>query len=463
MRKILILFILSAVCEVQARPLSNDALFRRCYSLVTQRFPGLSHPLLLNVKAGRINPITACLQILDKAQLTGAGTVSNTADTEAREVLNNFQSLHYGWMEARNFDSEQPSYDNAATRDLYDIATPAYYYTRALFNPAMRFSDIFTTSEVYGSMRTNVSPAVGPFTNEPMSDWLVKIQAFVQTGDLLGIRTMIPYQMANGNKNARTFGDTSTAYKNFGGGVLGSTPYLNITLRNDSITRSDGAAKMPRKWSRAVLNDFLCRELPVIRSSDIANYVVPASSITFRKSESCVRCHATMDQMAGTIRNIALTTYESPLGFPVPIYIVAFNTTQPAEARWPTSVDSAYYARPTQGRFVFRTYSGNAVDVPLSNLQALGQQISQLNDPYVCAAKRYYHYFMGVDIPIKDFNSTDPGSGHKFSPTELKHWKQIEKLGLELKSHQSVRRLIESILRLNSFRETDFDNSGDLL
>ncbi len=409
MKKILIFLILAAVSGIQAKPLSNEALFRRCYSLITQRFPGLNHPLLVSVKAGSINPITACLQVLDKAKLTGSGTVSNTADNEARQVLNNFQSLHYGWMESRNFDSEQPSYDNAATRDFYDIATPAYYYTKALFDSNMNFSQIFTTSEIYGAIRTTMNPAVGPFTGEPMSEWLVKIQNFIGTGDLLGIRAIAPYQMTNGVRNAKTFGATSTAYKNYGGGVLGSAPYLNITIRNDSITRSDAGAKMPRKWSRAVLHDFMCRELPVIRSADVAKYVVPASSITFRKSESCVRCHATMDQMAGTVRNVALTTYESPLGFPAPIYIVAFNTTQPAETSWPTSADSVYYARPTTGRFVFRTYEGTAVDVPVASAQALGQQISQLNDPYVCAAKRYYQYFIGVDIPIKDFTSTDPG------------------------------------------------------
>ena len=468
MKKILLFITLITIHEAQARPISNVALFRRCYSLITQNFPGLNHPVLANVRAGRANPIDACLQILDKAQITSSGTVANTADTEARQILNNFQSLHYSWMDSRNFDSSQPKLLNDATKDLYDIATPAYYYTRAMFKSDMKFSEIFTTSAIYGPVRTNMNLTNGAFTNRPLSDWHLKIKEFVPTGDLIGVRSIAPYSVSltlptATDRNKAAFGETATLYKNYGGGVIGATPYINISIRNGSLIRSNAGPDMPRKWSKAVLNDFMCRELPVLRTADITKYVAASSNITFRKSESCVRCHATMDQMGATIRHVALTNYESPYTQPFPIMILNYTTRLPAEASWPIIQDSSYYLRPTTGRFVFRTYEGTAIDMPVASTQALGEQISQLKDPYVCAAKRYYQYFMGVDVPMKDFSDPDPSSGYKLSATEQKHWRQIVKLGLELKSHQSVRKLIEAILRQASFRESDFDNNGDLL
>jgi hypothetical protein len=465
MRGMVLLLILGFSQMTEARAINNKALFRRCYALVTQSFPGANHALLTSVAAGQINPIDACLQVLDKAKLsTTTQTVVATGDTEARRVLNAFHALHYGWMDSRNFTTGNPEINNQSTRDMYDMTTPSFYYTRAIFHPTMKFSEIFTTNEVFQGIRTGGQPTDGPFTNQPLSNWTVQPREFVQSGDLIGIRSMVPYNMTLGPRNAPTYG-SAPVFRNFGGGVLGAAPYINYTLRQDSGFAANAANMMPRKWSKAVLNDFMCRSLPVVRTADVLKYVVSTSSITFRTSETCTRCHATMDQMGGTIRNVTLTTYENSYvnNSGSPIIIVTRPTTAGAEAAWPTAADGSYYARPPTGRLVFRSYDGTATDVAVTGPADLGMKISQLNDPYVCAAKRYYQYFTGIDIPVRDFADPDPSIGYQLSSVEQKHWNNIVKLGLELKTHQSLRKLIESILRSPGFKESNFDVNGDLL
>lgn len=454
-----LLMMLMAAVTAQAREPSNTALFRRCYGLITQSYAEPSHPLMAQVKAGTVDPITACLQVLDRAKLGTDGKVM-TNDAESRKVLNTFHSLHYSWFSVRDFDTSQPGSVRDSTRDLYDISSPALYFTKALFDGKMSFKEIFLGTTTLGSVRTTMSPATGIFSGVSVNNYVYKGATMQNAGggDLLGVRSIAPVAVTPGSRAQSTYGPTLTLYRHFGGGVLGSSPYITFSVRQESGKRSNAGVTMPRKWSMAVAKDFMCRELPLIRTVDAQKYVSNTAEISFRQVSTCVRCHASIDQMAGTIRQVGLTSYESGYASPVATRVLSAsvaavhqNLNQTAEMAWPTSTDANYYRRPATGRLVLRTFDGKLVDTAVKDVGELGQKISELDDPYVCAALRYWEYFVGVHIRMAD--NADPEIDQTLSPAEQKNFDEIVKLGRDMKQHQSARRMLEALLRSPAFKD----------
>ena len=80
-------------------------------------------------------------------------------------------------------------------------------------------------------------------------------------------------------------------------------------------------------------------------------------------------------------------------------------------------------------------------------------RVQDLDDPYVCLAKRYYQYFTGFDVNISDLGDSDApdlSEGHR------RHRLFVIGLGQRLKSHQNLTRLIEEILKSSQYRQSDF-------
>jgi hypothetical protein len=127
---------------------------------------------------------------------------------------------------------------------------------------------------------------------------------------------------------------------------------------------------------------------------------------------------------------------------------------EPAAADWPTAADANYHRRPTKGVLYYRAHDGSLVDVSVPSLAALGEAITNKDDFYVCAAKRYYQYFTGVDVNIGDIH--DPSAGIFLTARDEFHRNRVISLGLQLKQTQSARSLIESILRMSSYKRQDF-------
>ena len=116
-------------------------------------------------------------------------------------------------------------------------------------------------------------------------------------------------------------------FKSAGGGAMGSHAFVLQNMDNtfpvispgsDRLSSSarysrmvaDGSVKLQRRWAKRVLSDFLCREVPVINNADLESdeveYVDLDSNLPFRRQYQCMGCHATMDQMAMTIRNTVI-------------------------------------------------------------------------------------------------------------------------------------------------------------
>ena len=402
----MLVFILS---PAKAEKLANDAIFKKCYSQITGKFCPNNHPQLLKVRNNGLDPITACMDVLKKAKLAGTTTGNfsvRLSDTsrEAKDILDNFHKLHWSWMSVRTFNKEY-SYSRMTrnTKDIYGDSTPALYITRSLFDSTMPVSEIFTSTKSFMPIRTNMNPSKGPWSLMDKSTWDHEGNIeFVPTGDLLGVRARGAMSVKiKGNPNYKNYyqnGRTVDIFKHNGGGVLSFPPYIRYTVKEGLNFTASAGPSMPRRWAISFANDFLCRTMPMVRDQDViaSKLVDPAAEITFRKSTGCVRCHITMDRMSATIRNVTFTAHSSDApnrgGGTFTDY---YPTNMAAESEWPKSVDKYYANRPPSGHLYMRSFNGSLIDRKVNNVAGLGLEVSKIDDPYICLAKRYFRHFVG--------------------------------------------------------------------
>lgn len=430
--------------------LSNKAFFYRCYRQITQQYPNVNNPLVIQVENNQIDPVDACISVLNKALFTANSNrrIANINDEEAMAVLQTFHSLHYSWFKNKLL----PGLGNFTfTGDMVDTSGPALFFTRALLTPNYEFKNVFSGVENLESERVDGHPTVGPNSNRPRSDYAIMETTipFIQTGDISGYMSYGDREFVTWRDLAQTIRQVTSIGNHWGGGVLGNFAYMAMNVIEGDSFMADGAVAVPRKWSKSVFQDFFCRELPVIRYDDGLNFVSnDNNAISFRKEGACVRCHATMDRMAGVIRNVDYTDSRSrnPRGKNTSFtYIRKFNTDLTGNETWSLSGDSDFYRKPLNGHFYYRTHDGQLINRAVSSVSSLGQVIAELDDPYICMAKRYYEYFTGIDVNISDI--ADPQYGRTLSSGEMTHRNEVISLGKSFKEHQNMKKLVEDILR----------------
>ena len=445
-----------------AQNLSETALFVRCYTQIVGERPLSNHPLLAEVRSFQKTALSACSELLDSAQMDATGLINNTNDIQARKILRNFQRIHTSWLSVKDFPDLTGVTDLNGSRVRFDSSTPAYYFTRTLFSNSVDYSSVVTGNQNLEARREVQSP------NLPIIEFnrrrngvldTVRFDAvlnpiYAPRGDLLGVQTVnsrpMVYRRDDNNPN-QTY-----THRHRGGGILGDPIFLTMNLGMGSRFRSN-IAQMPRAWSRAYTKDLMCRDLPVIRQADTIPYVVANAELGFRRSASCVACHATMDQSIGVIRGIRHRAVlgrfiRDGVGFNG---VIDVQVDQPASSeRWPSSVDDNYSRRPPDGQLLYRGFAGNLVDVQVSSLADLGNELSQQDEIYVCAAKRYYEYFLGIDANVLDI--TDPAAAITLSQSEVFHRDEVIRLGRELRTHQNSLQLVKDILSLPQYKRSSF-------
>ena len=455
--------------SLKAETLSEVALFYRCYYQITGVRVKTTDLLLDQVKKGSKTAISACLQVLNLAQLTSTpnSTLVNSSNDIAKKVLINFHRLHYSWFSSKDFPVISWGGHNFDVKDLYDVTSPALYFTRALFKPGVPVKDVITTNDFLTPIRTLSSPVQGPESGHTVADFIFSDAfSFAPKGELQGMQASAPAVInfpANPiSKPYRPAGNVNLNMT-LGGGLLGTQPYLllNIgSLSSIGTYMTDGGLKMHRIWGRAVFKDLLCRDLPVVRVADVNSFVDPKSSIPFRTSNACTKCHASHDRISGVIRGMKVLYVgdgdESKMGDKKRggNFTTFHPVVKPPETSWSASPDVDYYQRPTNGQLFFRDYLGNLIDQPISNVPDLGTKISDLDDFYICVAKRYYSYFTGIEIDNGDLG--DPNHGLYPNAAETAHRDIVIKLGLKLKTSQNLTQLITDILNLELYKSSDF-------
>lgn len=461
MKLFLSLLFFLASFQVKADALSDLALYYRCHAHMTQ-FRPFRDTRFSDVQNGIKDPIDACLEVLDLGRLnSGTGLMQNPGDFLGQQVLRRFHDLHASWFMIKRYPQIGPFEASQGTEDIYDTSEGALYLTRALLEDGIGIDYAVTSTDNLRAQRSITDPATSFITVLTKSDTIFGSNVVMASrGDLLGYMiTGLLNFVYSYNDNSETLQTGSiNAGQHYGGGLLGSPSYLLLNVDEDENFRSDGALEMPRKWARGVFKDLLCRDLPLVRSSDATAHVVPASSIPFRQSTSCTRCHVTMDQAAATIRGFR---YESHGRGVAPlkiggVFVNMESVTQPSETGWPAVTDPLYSFRPTKGKLYMRSYNGTLIDVDVNNVGELGTQIAATDDYYICMAKKYYKYFTGQDVNTGDLQ--DPENTITLSTEEQFHRDFVVQQGLSLRTHRNPRTLIENIVRSIQYRQTDFQN-----
>ncbi len=457
-----------------AEVLSPLALFNRCYTQITLLpLPPRTDPRVAAVVAGTRQATDACMDVLEEALLTGGSNtvIGNVGNMEARAVIRNFHNLHASWFSVPDFPLVLFGLANNATKNNWDATAPAAYFTRALLLPSGQARSIVTEPLNLRPRRANMNVTASLIGNVELSDTVSFGNSFFRInpdfrfagiGDILGVQPTgalnMNYSYMTSANSSPTRGTVSMG-ATLGGGFLGTSPFLIKAVGEENLFRANGAEQMPRKWSKAILNDLLCRELPVARLSDAESYTVADGPgvARFRSSASCVRCHMTMDQMAGTLRGFHYNSLYDFHTLPIQIggdFPDFYTVSKPATSdRWPATIDTQFHLRPPSGSLTFRSYDGTFIDRPLTTVANLGATIADTNDFYVCLASRYYKYFTGISVTLADL--TDPVAPITLTPRAAQHRSTIIQLGLQLKSHQSLRRTIEEIIKLPIYRESN--------
>jgi hypothetical protein len=248
---------------------------------------------------------------------------------------------------------------------------------------------------------------------------------------------------------------------NEGGGFIGNHNYLMTTYQETNPNYApDGQLMTNRSFGRAVIKDTLCREVPVVRDADATQFVSPTAIAPFRQEAACTTCHATLDRLAGgTIRGLRwnLTPQVDRMA-PLPdlhgIAGLRMNRSlYAASSNWSTTADPDYANRAPYGNLYFRNYRGELVDVVIKSIPELAAAIAAQDDFYTCFAKRYYDYFLGIDVALGD--PGDPSSPN-LNLVEEHHRGNVIALGLKLKTHKSLRQLILDIIGSDEYRMVDF-------
>ncbi|MGZ3691374.1 MAG: hypothetical protein ACXVAX_07715 [Pseudobdellovibrio sp.] len=397
--------------------------FQRCYAQFTRTKIQSDNAILLKVKNKELSGTQACMNLLESSQLGDNGKVKNMTP-ESLQILKTFQSFHHSWF---------PSYDlnvltgDFADGDFYDVNEMGYHVTYSLFKKDYNFSNIVTSPDSFQAIRRTDKPPILLYDDslgvpkDRTNRWDIGSgpqkwdAAYVQFGQLIGLEKIPPSPVNVKFKDEDGETREVDLKKSLGAGVLGSIPYL--LLNSGQIkSKMDGQMLDHRRWSKAVLNDLFCRSVPVIKPEDAEPFVDKMSSVAFKRSAQCMQCHATMDNMAGVLRNAQLfhTTYQNE------------NSSLRGVYSNHVKGSGAYYEQKPTGRILYRNSKNELVDAKVDSLADFGQWITTQDDFYICAAQRYTSFLTGEKPEVlRDF---------------------ITEQALQLKKHQKLSRLIENII-----------------
>lgn len=499
------------VIESQAG-LTNEAWFSRCYSHITGTRAPVDHPLLLNVRAGNIEPVAACMSVFDKAMiLQSTNRIDQTNDVEALSVLSVFFDFHKSWFQFNDFENAPVVYQGNIEFH-HDAAHESCYLTHALFSGNGVASDeryqnsydfkkvVTTNSDVrcirseptrvgvnrYDATDYNTLPAWAEAPGRGFLIGTTERPAYDNTWYTLTGRpiTTVSYTGGGQVENIDTF-----VPHTHGGGLLGSTGLL--IKYGQYANDSDGGAFLRRRLTSNVMEHMLCRTAPYRRIEDVTSDVVQFNTtyptnftLPFRRDTACMSCHSTQDGLAGVYRNI---NYRGQQGYvdwndngifgrpagelnfnrnadpeDSTFLVRAFAIKDPAEtvASHMQLTDAKYKTRPPNGLFIYRSYDGAEIKHPIKvtgtgrhpageGIQQVGEFMAEDNDLYVCAAKRYFEFFTGIDA-----NLQDPGDSRNtpLLAADQVYKDQVVKLGLSLKTHQSLRKLVYEIISSDIYK-----------
>ena len=457
------------------RMLSEESIYHRCHSHLVREQVDKNDPLLQKIRSGELEGSSACSELLATAAFGVDGKLVGGRDrTRASKILRTLHNFHNSWfrnIDLFNINFSYPSFDNN------DLSEPALHVTRAMFAANGEFQKVLKGKESLKAFRehdkkneyfaytkehkykhiadTKFYQGLDKAKSKENLEW---VPSWVERGRLVGIGVQperkedILSMYTSKFVEPELFKRELNIRGNPGGGILGSQPYLLFNSGRELGEKMDGGLLMPRRWSKAVFRDLLCREIPVIAEEDSLKYLQPRSSIVFRKTPSCMQCHASIDNMAGAVRNISpVFSSNNPENYTQHIEIFARDH-KVVEADIMVDKHKDYHLTPARGRLYFRNIYHQLVNEKVNSLEELGESIAKQDDFYVCAAKRYFEFFTGIDIHVEDYGA-NLGS---YDAESIEYIRFLLFLGKRLKKHQKLRLLARDIFQSDYYRMRDY-------
>ncbi|WP_044557686.1 c-type cytochrome [Halobacteriovorax marinus] len=445
------------------KELTPIEVFERCFIQIAGKRPSRRDPLYKKVKQDQLKPSKACLLALQESSFLAENR--NISKDTSQSIRDNFHRFFTSWYSNYSYYRAGATF---LTHDIHPRDSSALLMSYVLWKNKP-FKDILLTEGTLQAIRkSNSKNNTHLFFESPLEirefeqyrygdtkkkglsrNWSPK---WLPRGEIVDIVKKESFQKTpwyvNRDMNVFLFKSPLTLDKDLVGANTTQAYILN-NMGRDPGEINNGGLVIPRTWSRKVLNDFLCRDLPAVRIEDTVKYVQRDSKIKFRSKSSCMQCHTTIDPMAGVIRN-SQAVYTSSAG-DSSIHIRYFKVSEPKSNNLLTDVDRKFHLRPPTGRFIYRNNNGNLIDQEFNNIHELNKIIISSDDFYQCATKKVLYYMTGIDINLEDniFNKDlDKRSTYLLSV--------LKDLSEKFKKSGDMKLLIYDIINTDLYQQEDF-------
>ncbi len=448
--------------------LSETEVFERCFIQLTGERIAQNSKLFREVENGTTTPAKACYQILKEAKFKNRDfNYSNESlSIKTRDQLHRF---HTSWIKDYAYYRSGSTY---LSHDIFPMDEAALHLTNVLWN-GKHYSELLNSKDTLRPIRSARSKNKIHLFFEGREDFNklkksvlgnenIKGKTFpwnpkwLPRGHLVNIEAKKSFQSVqyyvNRDTNVTMYNDGLILDKGLHG-ANGSQSYILNNIGRDPGEKSNGGLVIPRTWAKKVLQDFMCRKLPVIKVEDALSYVQKNSTIKFRAKSSCMQCHTTIDPMSGAIRH-SQVVYTNTTGR-TSIHVKFHKETMRSLNDLFPDRDDKFYLRPTKGRFIYRTIMGKLINKEFSSLEDLNKIITSTDDYYTCAASKYFYYMTGISVELENIKQSygDIDDNSKYLIGE------VIALGKKLKAHGDVKQLIRDIIKMEIYKQ---DNFGDL-
>jgi hypothetical protein len=424
---------------------------QKCYGIFVGERILKSDPLFVSVSSGLMNGTDACMNLLDRAKLGQDGKIqtdsSGVPDQVGHKILLNL-------VEYQRNEMQNPDYfaTSGAARvreiDVFDTNEPALHFVYALVKPGEPYSGVVTRSQGIRALRysarggprkasltlnRNVNAGNFVFFQGPTGGSIPWNPTLIETGQLMGMIPETVQNVVSLLESGIAIFQGRNANAHFGGGFIGSQAYFHASNNN-------------RLWATNVLSDAMCKDIPVLRSIDVVNSVIPESTFPWRQGISCMQCHDTMDPLSGAVRArfIIRTSPQEEVRF-----FVSRAVDKPSAPYPSLTADNDFGRRPADFNLKFRSHDGTLVNLQGTGLPALGALIAEQEDFYACAAKRYFKLLTGIEVDLRD--DSDPLNPLGLTPSETKFRNRVLELGKRLKQEQDLKSLVRQIIGSPTF------------